>query len=112
MQDITTVSTDRGVRRLRPINEIVTEQLDLLSAVAGQLMQEGHTLIGVSIEPTGGLPTIQLAASARLSEMVAGDHATYYKRVTGPSGTHRTGQFQRGGVRVLWLELDGRFDGH
>jgi len=108
MQEITSIATGAPhARRLRPINGIVTEQIDLLAAVSGQLMREGHTVIGVSIEPTGGLPTVQLACSSRLSQMVAENQATYYKRETTAFGTHHTGQFQRGGVRVLWLELGG-----
>lgn len=105
MQDITTIATaDHGVRRARPINEIVTKQIDLLSAVSGQLMREGHTVIGISIEPTGGLPTVQLACSMRLSQMVADNEATFYKRISSRFGVCHTGQFQRGGVRVIWLE--------
>lgn len=95
-----------GQRRMRPVNDIVVEQIDALGRVARELIADGHTVIGVNIEPTGGLPTVQLASSSRLAAMVEADQATYYRRQTDPLGITHTGQFQAGGVRVVWLELE------
>lgn len=100
------VTGPAGAREMRPINEMVIDELERAAKVARDLVSEGHTLISVRSAPTGGLPTVQLARSSRLSAMVGRNEAAYYKSTTEQIGTFHTGQFQREGVRVVWVELE------
>lgn len=107
MQAISKImSGPEGSRRMRPINELVIEELERAAKVARDLAAAGHTIIGVRAEPSGGLPTVQLASSSRLSEMVARNEAAYYRSTSDQIGIYHTGQFQVDGVRVLWIEME------
>lgn len=100
------VAVADGKPRMRPINELVIEELERAAKVARDLAADGHTIIGVRAEPSGGLPTVQLASSSRLSAMVARNEAAYYRSTSDQIGTYHTGQFQIDGVRVLWIEME------
>lgn len=95
-----------GSTQVRHINDIIVEQLTQISGVVDELVEEGHTIIGVRSEPSGGLPTVQLANSEVLARMVERNDACYYRRRSASLGTYLTGQFQRRGVRVVWVELE------
>lgn len=97
------------VERRRQLNQIALERMRLAIAEADALMADDHVVIG--IETTLGLPTVQLAASPRLSAMADEFNGAFYQQgVDGTGQAYRKGVLlnRTEGVRVVWIERGGR----
>lgn len=87
------------------LNQVLLDILGRLVTQVDALIQDDHAIVGLDV--SGGVATIQLAASSRLAAMADEQRGAYYMRGIGADGQH----FRKGlllgtprGVRVVWIE--------
>lgn len=93
----------------RELNSLALERMRRAISEADALMNEDHVVVG--IDTLLGLPTVQLAASPRLSAMADEFNGAFYQQ-----GVDNRGQaYRKGvllnrteGVRVVWIERGGQ----
>lgn len=73
-------------------------EIDPITAALMHLAEQGYTVVDMQLMTTR--PAIKIEADPRLAQMVADQRACYYIQ----SARKRVGQFQLGGVRVIWVE--------
>lgn len=87
------------------ISRTLTDQASQIAAALAWLIGRGHIPIAFHTAD-GSRPTVQLAASPRLAEMVDAGTASYFKWTAVGSVPSRHGMFNDPlfGARVVWVE--------
>lgn len=91
--------------RRRELNGLALDRMRLAISEADALMAEDHVVVG--IDTLLGLPTVQLAASPRLSAMADEFQGAFWQQGVDSAGRrYRKGVLlnRTEGVRVTWIE--------
>lgn len=78
--------------------------LHAILEAATALIRMGHQIIAFHAEIVSRYPSLWLADSPELRNMVRCGHASYDRQGTDEHGSYRVGVFMIGGVVAQWLE--------